>query len=104
MMKRLLSLTAFLLLLLLLLIPRPALAQTVVNSWGDDQTDAIDHVIVNTSSGGQIQAGDVLVCSVSRYSGSITPPSGFSVAVPEFNNGGTGAELQIVYYKVTAAG
>src|ERR1039458_783896 len=97
MLKRL----ALFIVLLLLAIPHPALAAiSFINSWGGTNV-ADNYFTVNTSTGNQIQVGDVLVCSDEWYSGNDTPPSGFSIAVAKFLSGNI---YQTVYYKVTGSG
>jgi hypothetical protein len=86
--------------------PTPTPSISFVNAWsGNADNGTSTAMTVNTSSGSQIQVGDVLLSSVEFFSSTSGPTGGsggtWTTTVPEFNDG---TEYQVVYCKIAASG
>jgi hypothetical protein len=81
----------------------PAFASiTFVNSWTGTNNGG---VVVDTSTGTQMATGDVIVCGLETYFQTISQNGGNTMtAGPAFNNGGSGALNEAVFYRVATAG
>lgn len=75
-----------------------------VNAWSGNSTNTATSMTVNTSSGTQAAAGNVLVACISELTGNFTlsAPSGWTVAVAQWLNPNT--KVSACWYKVAVSG
>lgn len=79
-------------------------AISYVNEWDSGSVANSFTMVINTSTGSQIQAGDVLIAFVTGQNpGTFSAPAGWSATVPGWLNGSTVAQ-GVVFEKVAGSG